>query len=54
MTKEKYMALADFQTLWATKLKPWINSQKADKTELPTYATPAECRAIVTGYTPSE
>lgn len=27
---------------------------KADKTELPTYATPAECRAIVTGYTPSE
>jgi hypothetical protein len=24
MTKEKYMALADFQTLWDNKLKPWI------------------------------
>ena len=34
MTKEKYMALADFQTLWATKLKPWINGQKADKTDV--------------------
>ena len=34
MTKEKYMALADFQTLWGTKLKPWINDQKADKTDV--------------------
>lgn len=34
MTKEKYMALADFQTLWATKLKPWINGQKADRSDV--------------------
>lgn len=34
MTKEKYMALADFQTLWDDKLKPWINGQKADKTDV--------------------
>ena len=34
MTKEKYMALADFQTLWDNKLKPWINGQKADKTDV--------------------
>lgn len=24
MTKEKYMALADFQTLWTSSIKPWI------------------------------
>jgi hypothetical protein len=34
MTKEKYMALADFQALWSDKLKPWINGQKADKTDV--------------------
>lgn len=33
---------------------PYDITKKADKSELPTYATPAECRAIVTGYTPSE
>lgn len=27
---------------------------KADKSELPTFATPAECRAIVTDYVPTE
>ena len=27
MTKEKYMALADLQTVWANKIKPWISSQ---------------------------
>ena len=41
MTKEKYMALADFQSLWTSKLKPYIiqsyaakghtHSDKADK-----------------------
>lgn len=31
MTKEKYMALADFQTLWDDKLKPWINDDFATK-----------------------
>lgn len=34
MTQEKYMALADFQTLWDSKLKPWINDQKASKSEV--------------------
>ena len=33
MTKEKYMALADFQALWSDKLKPWINSKFADKSD---------------------
>lgn len=33
MTKEKYMALADFQALWSDKLKPWINSEFADKAD---------------------
>lgn len=27
------MALADFQTLWDDKLKPWINSEFADKAD---------------------
>ena len=31
MTKEKYMALADFQTLWDNKLKSWINDEFATK-----------------------
>ena len=31
MTKEKYLALADFQALWSDKLKPWINSVFATK-----------------------
>lgn len=38
MTKEKYMALADFQTLWDDKLKPWINSEFADKADTYTKA----------------
>ena len=25
------MALADLETVWANKIKPWINDQKADK-----------------------
>ena len=52
MTKEKYMALADIQALWNDSIKPWINDNKAAKSDLPTFATTAECRAIVTGYTP--
>lgn len=34
MTKEKYMALADFQTLWTSSVKPWINGVYATKNEL--------------------
>ena len=42
MTKEKYMALADLQTVWNDKLKPHIQQTYATKTELnallgPTY-----------------
>lgn len=33
MTKEKYMALADFQTLWTSELKPWINTQVTEVDE---------------------
>ena len=47
MTKEKYMALADFQTLWVTKLKPWLNGQKADKTDV---AALADAIGIDTDY----
>ena len=39
MTKEKYMALADFQALWNDKLKPWINGQKADKSDVDALAS---------------
>ena len=34
MTKEKYMALADIQSLWTEAMKPWINNQKVDKTSV--------------------
>ena len=34
MTKEKYMALADFQTLWSDKLKTYIFGTYATKTAL--------------------
>ena len=34
MTKEKYMALADLQTVWDDSIKPWINGQKADKADV--------------------
>ena len=49
MTKSSYMALADFQTLWTNQIKPEIPTIAGT----PTFATPAECRAIVTGYTPT-
>jgi len=48
MTKATYMALEDFQTLWTDQIKPEIPTIAGT----PTFATPAECRAIVTGYTP--
>ena len=47
MTKEKYMALADFQSLWTNQIKPWINTNKAAKSDLPTYASTETCEAIV-------
>ena len=34
MTKEKYMALADLQTLWTGKIKPWISSNHYTKSEV--------------------
>ena len=43
MTKEKYMALADFQTLWTEKIKPAIPgiAGTAD------YASDQTCESIV-------
>jgi hypothetical protein len=35
MTKDKYMALPDVQSLWTNKQKPWITSNYATKTEVP-------------------
>lgn len=35
MTKEHYMALADFQTLWDNSLKPHISTTYATKAEVP-------------------
>lgn len=35
MTKDNYMALADFQTLWDDSLKPHISSTYATKEEVP-------------------
>ena len=42
MTKEKYMALADLQTVWDNSIKPHLQRTFATKTELnallgPTY-----------------
>jgi len=34
MTKEKYMALADLQTVWSNSIKPWIAGVYATKAEL--------------------
>lgn len=31
MTKAKYMALDDIQSLWTNQMKTWVNQQKADK-----------------------
>jgi len=45
MTKEHYMALADVQDLWANRMKPWINQQKYDKSEV---YTKAEVNSLVT------
>ena len=43
MTKENYMALADFQALWTEKIKPKIPeiAGTAD------YATAATCESII-------
>ena len=35
MKKDKYMALADVQSIWTDKQKPWITSTYATKTEVP-------------------
>ena len=51
MTKPKYMALADVQTVWTDKMKPWINTNKADKSDLPTFATTSTCQDIVSELT---
>ena len=47
MAKKSYMALDDVQDIWTNKQKPWINTNKADKSELPTFATVAVSQSIV-------
>lgn len=47
MTKAKYMALADLQTVWTGKIKPWINANKANEADMPSLASIAEVQAIV-------
>lgn len=47
MTKAKYMALEDLQSVWRDKIKPWINQNKANKADMPTLASVAEVQAIV-------
>ena len=47
MTKEKYMALADVQAVWSDKIKPWIQGQKADKSEFNILASAV---GVVTDY----
>lgn len=40
MTKENYMALADFQTLWTSSIKPWIVAGFIAVTAVESGATP--------------
>lgn len=40
MTKEKYMALADFQSLWTSTIKPWIVAGFIAVTAVESGATP--------------
>lgn len=47
MTKAKYMALADLQTVWTDIIKPWINANKANEADMPSLATVDEVQAIV-------
>lgn len=50
MTKEKYMALADVQTLWTDKIKPSIQNTYATKSDVST-ASVATCESIVNELT---
>lgn len=47
MTKEKYMALADLQTVWDNTLKPWIQQQITPQT----YASVETCKSIISELT---
>lgn len=51
MTKAKYMALADFQTLWDDSIKPWIDQNKADKADVTAFASTAESEAAANELT---
>ena len=50
MTKEKYMALADVQSLWTNRIKPHISQTYATKSEV-TQASTQTCQNIVTELT---
>ena len=48
MTKEKYMALADVQSLWTNTIKPFIGQTFATKDEAGVdYASVATCESII-------
>ena len=44
MTKAKYMALADLQTVWNNKMKPYIQETYVAKSNVAAVAT---CESIV-------
>lgn len=48
MTKEHYMALADFKTVWDNSLKPYIQQTFATKQEAGAdYASTTTCESII-------
>ena len=52
MTKENYMALADFQTLWKNVIKPFINETYATKNEVSAnFASVSTCEEIISELT---
>lgn len=51
MTKAKYMALADLQSVWSDFIKPWINQNKADKADVTAFASTAESEAAANELT---
>ena len=51
MTKEKYMALADFQTLWTDSIKPYLEETLATKAETNTKEGKIEIVPVASGAT---
>lgn len=52
MTKERYMALADLQSIWNNSIKPYIGETYATKDEAGTdYASVQTCEDIIAELT---